>query len=272
MKKKGADLAVVSVVALTLLLSVWLPEALTAYKDRQILDEIRLLDAEPEGAGYRYRLDSNEKVFILAECLNSRAVLESEQSALAGDTGYRSAGGTYAFVANRRGPSGGEMTDDQIYTALNEGIAVLKELNVLPQGIKEVDSLTYDAALYSAIDVPEPRNNVAVWKISLADSQKNTGKENRLIDAYLDADDGKIYEFYVRTTVRWEEIDPDALLGAWSGYMGLSGGEVYETKNPLLETTPYYKKYVFPGMGEEETIVTVGFYEGINELFLKISK
>ncbi len=272
MKKTRTDLAVLSVAALTLILSVWLPEALTAYKDRQILDEISLLAAEPEGAGYRYRLDSNEKVFILSQCLNSQAVPESEQSALERYTGYQSTGGTYAFVANRRGPTGGEMTDDQIYAALNEGIAALKELKVLPEDIKEVDSAAYDASLYSAIDVPEPRNNVAVWKISLADSQKNTDKENRLIDAYLDADDGKIYEFYVRTAVRWEEMDADALLAAWSGYMGLAGGEVYETKNPLLETTPYYKKYVFPGMGEEETIVTVGFYEGINELFLKISK
>ena len=46
----------------------------------------------------------------------------------------------------------------------------------------------------------------------------------------------------------------------------------YESVNPLLETTPYFKKYVFPGMGEERTVVTVGFYEGINELFLKISR
>ena len=30
--------------------------------------------------------------------------------------------------------------------------------------------------------------------------------------------------------------------------------------------------YVFEGMGDERTIVTVGFYDGINELFLKISK
>lgn len=54
--------------------------------------------------------------------------------------------------------------------------------------------------------------------------------------------------------------------------MGLGSPEPYESENPLLETTPYYKKYVFPGMGDARTIVTVGFYEGINELFLKIEK
>ena len=42
--------------------------------------------------------------------------------------------------------------------------------------------------------------------------------------------------------------------------------------NPLGETTPYFRKYSFEGMEEGSTVVTVGFYEDINELFLKISK
>jgi hypothetical protein len=54
--------------------------------------------------------------------------------------------------------------------------------------------------------------------------------------------------------------------------MGLTDPEPYEAANPLMESTPYFKKYVYSGMGNEETIVTIGFYEGINELFLKISK
>ncbi|MDE6944171.1 MAG: hypothetical protein K2P66_07080, partial [Lachnospiraceae bacterium] len=69
-----------------------------------------------------------------------------------------------------------------------------------------------------------------------------------------------------------EEIDADALVEAWGSYMGLSAPQAYETDNPLLETTPYYKKYVFSGSSEERTVVTIGFYEGINELFLKISR
>ena len=43
-------------------------------------------------------------------------------------------------------------------------------------------------------------------------------------------------------------------------------------QNPLMEATPYFEKYVISQGEEEETIVTVGFYEGINELFLKISR
>lgn len=54
--------------------------------------------------------------------------------------------------------------------------------------------------------------------------------------------------------------------------MGLDTPVPYEMDNPLMEPTPYFKKYIFSGAGEEKTIVTVGYYEGINELFLKISK
>ena len=135
-----------------------------------------------------------------------------------------------------------------------------------------MDASSYDVTLYSAIDVLEPRNNVAVWKMSLSNSQKNADKTNRLMDAYIDADDGKIYEFYVRTPLLWEEIDADTVVADWAAYMGLGEPSPYESDNPLLETTPYFRKYVFAGMGNGQTVVTLGFYEGINELFLKISR
>ena len=54
--------------------------------------------------------------------------------------------------------------------------------------------------------------------------------------------------------------------------MGLTQPQPYEETNPLQETTPYYRKYSFEGMEDDITIVTIGFYEGINELFLKISR
>ena len=151
-------------------------------------------------------------------------------------------------------------------------LASLKEIHIIPDTERDVDSTNYEAVLYSAIDVLEPRNNVAVWKVSLSTNRQNADKSNRLIDAYLDADSGKVYEFYVRTQLKWEEIDTYEIVKAWASYMGLPVPSEYETDNPLLESTPYYKKYVFSGMGEQKTIVTIGFYEGINELFLKISK
>lgn len=256
--------------------SIWGPEFLTRYKDRTVLDRIHTQTSEQEGAGYRYKLDRNEKLYILSQCLNSQSLPESELNALTRVEGeaaeYQEASGTYAFVADRRGTTGKEITDEEIYTICNEMLQALKDMGILSKTVRAVNGGDYDAVLYSAIDVLEPRNNVAVWKVSLSTNKMNADKANRLIDAYLDADDGKPYEFYARTDQKWEDINPDEIIEKWSGYMGLDAPVPYETDNPLMETTPYYKKYVFAGMGEERTIVTVGFYEGINELFLKISR
>lgn len=274
MKKYILNLALLALTAIVVILSIWGPEALATYKDKGVLDQIRTQEEETGGEGYRYQLSRNEKLYILSQCLNSQSMPGTEQSSQTKDVeaAYQELAGTYAFVVNHNGPSGKEITDEEIYETVNTGIAALKDLGILPDAVKEVNADSYEATLYSAIDVPEPRNNVAVWKMSLSGSLQNANKENRLLDAYIDADDGKIYEFYVRSQLKWEQIDPDALVEAWGGYMGLTAPEAYETDNPLLETTPYYKKYVFSAPGGDRTVVTVGFYEGIDELFLKISK
>lgn len=276
MKKPIIKYVFYTFAVLVMVLSIWGPEMLARYRDRTVLDRINTQTSEMEGEGYRYKLDSSEKLYILSQALNSQSPPESEQNALTrlDDEAkeYQELDGTYAFVVNHRGPTGREITDEQIFHTCNQTIAVLKDLGILPDTVKEVGGGDYDATLYSAIDVLEPRNNVAVWKVSLSTNVKNADKSNHLIDAYLDADDGKVYEFYARTDWEWKDIDPDVLIERWSAYMGLSNPLPYETENPLLESTPYYKKYVFSGNGEETSIVTIGFYEGINELFLKISK
>lgn len=276
MRNTTRYLAVFMTVALVIAVSIWGPEVLAKYKDKGILDEPHIERVIEAGEGYRYQMNANEKLYILARCIGSQVLSESEQNALtfyAGNAGldYENLDGSYAFVRKYNGPSGKEITDEQIYAACNEGLAVLKELNILPRYVRDVDAASYNATLYSAIDVLEPSNNVVVWKMELSNSQRNADKENRLIDAYIDADDGKIYEFYARTSLFWGDIDTDAIVTAWADYMGLGTPAAYESDNPLLETTPYFKKYVFPGMGDGRTIVTVGYYEGINELFLKVS-
>ena len=276
MKSKIYYLAVPLLATLAMFISIWGPEALAEYKDQGILDVPHTESVENAGEGYRYQMNSNEKLYLLSCCLSSQTVPETETSAMTNEAdaevAYQEMEGVYAFVVNRRGPSGREITDEQIYATCNEGLSLLKEKGILPAQVRDVDASSYDVTLYSAIDVLEPRNNVAVWKMSLSNSQKNADKANRLMDAYIDADDGKIYEFYVRTPLSWEEIDADALVAEWAAYMGLLEPSPYESNNPLLETTPYFRKYVFAGMGNGQTVVTLGFYEGINELFLKVSR
>ena len=270
-------MGLVLLAALVLVAAIWGPEMLAGYADKSTLNQITVETIEEENEGYRYSLSSNEKLYILAKCLNNQIMPESELSSKTSldseGVEYEELTGTYAFVVNYQGPSEKEITDKEIYEICNREMDQLKELGILPDTVKDVGAVSYSAGLYSAIDVLEPRNNLSVWKVSLSTSQQNADKSNRLLDAYIDADTGKIYEFYARTEIdSWTDIDPDEIILKWSEYMGLSGMEQYEDPNPLLENTPYYKKYKFPGVEGENTVVTIGFYEGINELFLKITK
>ena len=277
MRKRIMNLPGVLLAVLVLAAAVWGPERIAGYTDKSMLNQITVETVEEANEGYRYTLSNNEKLYILAKSLNNQIIPESDLSAKtkaeAADVEYEELTGTYAFVVNHQGPSEKEITDEEIYEICNREIAQLKELGILPDTVKEVTASAYSAGLYSAIDVLEPRNNLSVWKVSLSTSQQNADKSNRLLDAYIDADTGKLYEFYVRTGLTsWTDIDSDDIISKWSKYMGLTGMEDYEDANPLLENTPYYKKYRFPGGETENTVVTVGFYEGINELFLKITK
>lgn len=275
MGRKKFNIGLVLLAAFVFGASIWGPQRLAKYQDKASLYRIEAEAIEGANEGYRYTMSNNEKLYILARCLNSQTLPESELSAMTRvetESGYEELTGTYAFVINHRGPSDKEITNQEIFDICNEQLQTLKEVGILPDTVKDVKASAYSAVLYSAIDVLEPRNNLSVWKVSLSTSQQNADKTNRLLDAYIDADTGKIYEFYVRTGQSWDEISPDEIMENWSTYMGLENRTEYEDANPLMENTPYFKKYRFSGIEEQNTVVTVGFYEGINELFLKISK
>ena len=230
-----------------------------------------------EGAeGYRYRMSSNQKLYLLGRCLSSQLLPESELSSLTrvdAETGnYGEITGSYAFVENRQQLAEGQIPETTVFESCNREIGVLKELGILPQDVKEVSEESYEAVICSAIDVLEPRNNLAVWKISLSTNVQNADKSNRFLDIYMDADTGKIYEFYVRTGQEWETIDPENMITQYAEYLELTGLEKYEDSNPLLENTPYFEKFTFPGEEDGSTTVTIGYYEGIRELFLKVGK
>ena len=276
MSRNKINIGMFLLAGVVMAVAVWGPELMSKYQDKATLNQITVEAIEEESEGYRYSLSNNEKLYILAKCLNSQEVQESELSAMTRveteGLEYEELTGTYAFVINHRGPSEKEITDQEIFDRCNQEIAELKALGILPDTVKEVTADSYSAVLYSAIDVLEPRNNLSVWKVSMSTSNQNADKSNRVLDAYIDADTGKIYEFYVRTKQEWSEINPDEIVEKWTEYMGLSEGEPYEDSNPLAEETPYFEKYRFAGADGANTVVTVGFYEGINELFLKITK
>ncbi len=273
-KKLKFSLLLIPLSAVIVGLAVWGPEELAQYRDRGVLNQVQSQESETEMEGYRYSLSSNEKLYILSKCLDHQILPESEQNAMTKvDLDYRKLTGSYAFVVNRESSAEQETPESNGIELCNRGIEELKELGILPEEVKKLTDYSYSATQYSAIDVLEPRNNVLVWKISLSTARQNANKENRLLDAYVDADTGKIYEFYIRTEIAdWRDVDADKMIKAWAEYMGLEELQEYENTNPLSENTPYFKKYSFVGMEENNTVVTIGFYEGINELFLKISR
>lgn len=276
--KKKISLLLIPLAGLIAALAVWGPEVLARYRDKAILDQIQTQEAETSTEGYRYALSNNDKLYILSKCLNNQIQPESDQNALTRteesvNLDYQELTGTYAMVVNRKNSNGQEIQESVGIELSNRGMKELQELGILPDSVQELTERSYSAVMYSAIDVPEPRNNVLVWKISLDTGKQTANRSNRLLDAYVDADTGKVYEFYVRTEISsWKEVDPDAMIRAWAEYMDLGEPEEYQSTNPLWETTPYFKKYSFAGMEEGSTVVTIGFYDGINELFLKISK
>lgn len=264
----------IMVAFLVAIVSLWGPEMLAEYSDAKALNRVVEKEAEGPGEGYRYIMSSDEKLSLLAKCLNSQSQPESERNAdiYQNNMNYGELAGTYAFVVNKQGPSEQDITEEEIYTICDEQLKELKLLGIIPDEVKEVSAASYDAVLYSAIDVLEPRNNISVWKVSLATDKKNADKSGRMLDVYMDARTGKIYEFYVRTDTTWDKMNKDEMINAWATYMELSVPTTYESENPLLENTPYYAKYRFGEATDASTIVTLGFYEGINELYLKISR
>ena len=277
MRKSRRNIVIMLVAAaLVLVFALWGPETIANYRDKSTLNQVTVETVESSGEGYRYTMSSNEKLYILAKCLNSQSQPESERSSQlredADSVNYEELTGTYAFVVNRQGPSEREITEDEIFDVCNGELRKLREQGILPDEVKKVTDTAYTAVLYSAIDVLEPRNNVSVWKVSLSTGIQNADKSGRLLDAYIDADTGKLYEFYVRTNTTWSAMEPEQMVTSWAEYMELSAPEQYESENPLLENTPYFAKYRFSGPSDGSTVVTVGFYDGINELYLKITK
>lgn len=263
-----------AVAVVVILAALWGPEWIAARRDERLLNSITT-EAVEGAEGYRYRMSNNQKLYLLGRCLSSQTLPESElrfMTRVDSEAGnYGEMTGTYAFVENRQQPGEGQIQEEAVYEACNREIQALKEQGILPGEVKEVSEDSYEAVICSAIDVLEPRDNLSVWKLSLSTDVRNADKSNRFLDIYLDADTGKIYEFYVRTGQQWEDIDTDAMIDRYAEYLELTGLEKYEDPNPLLETTPYFAKYTFPGE-EGSTTVTIGYYEGIRELFLKVGR
>ena len=176
---KKISLLLIVAAAVIVALAVWGPETLARYRDKGILNQIQAQETDMGTEGYRYSLSGNEKVYILSKCLNSQTRPESEQNALTrADADFQDVTGTYAFVANKKETFAEGTSENSGIELCNQGIRELKERGILPEEVEEIREDSYQAVLYSAIDVPEPRNSVLVWKVSLGTAVQNAGGES----------------------------------------------------------------------------------------------
>ena len=96
-----------AVSVVVILAALWGPEWIAAKSDERLLNSITT-EAVEGAEGYRYRMSSNQKLYLLGRCLSSQTLPESELRFLtrvdseAGN--YGEITGTYAFVENRQQP------------------------------------------------------------------------------------------------------------------------------------------------------------------------
>ena len=89
-----------TVAVVVILAALWGPEWIAARRDERLLNSITT-EAVEGAEGYRYRMSSNQKLYLLGRCLSSQTLPESELRFLTrvdSETGsYGEMTGTYAF-------------------------------------------------------------------------------------------------------------------------------------------------------------------------------
>lgn len=253
----------------TTVVSIYLPKEISDRSDYGILGKIQTQAGLFFSGGYRYSMTEDEKLYILAKALDNRSFAQSDYAAyVRSESTRRDSDQTYTYVANVHGAADNEIGREAVIGAINAQIAELYENNVFAS--IEVNENDYNIELYSAIDILDPQSNICVWQISNNQPLQQLGKNNVLMEAYMDAQTGKLYCFSYRTATPPDFYKGDEIITNWCAYIGIENCEPYDNNNPLAEMTPNFKKYTIGKTDAGRTLVTIGFYEGINEVFLKI--
>ncbi|MCL1807074.1 MAG: hypothetical protein FWG31_05165 [Oscillospiraceae bacterium] len=268
MKKTLSYLLVIVPAAIIILLASVGPSVLTGLNDQNALDRVETQPVVGLAEGFRYSLNPNERLYILSMALQNRAIPQTDFAALIRGRTAESLS-SYVYTENRSGPSFGELTLEEAQKACGAALSELTATGAIPECLYELDNC--ETRLYTAVELSDPQKNISVWQITTAYGNPMTAARGALLEAWLDAEDGTLYAFALRTETPPEAFDPDAVIRAWCGITGLTGAEPLTEDNPLLETTPHYRKYVIEGAEHERTVVTVGYYEGINEIILRIT-
>lgn len=254
--------------------SIFSPLFISKKNDVNIIGKVMYEEMQDDNIGYVFKLNTNEKLYILSKVLNDYFIPESKYTDLVNEkisgSNLPNPQTQYAIIKNNRGTSENEISSNQIYDKCMQEIKELQNLKFINHLGIDIKKDFYNGNLYSAFDVFEPQKNFSIWQLEYTGNVQPTKDKNILLDAYLDAETGKIYGFSVCVEQSWESMDIDNMAKIWCEYLEIGNPTPYiETEN-IFEITPFYKKYSIDGINGNTTIMTIGFYDNVNELFLKI--
>ena len=277
LKYATALLLVTAVIALSILM----PAKLARYYDNSMLGVVYKESTAISPESFQYSsLSERERLYIVSMALGNRNILQSDYVASIREKATRSDRDdtvmTFAYIENTRGPSTDELdaiqATEACKTELTEIIRACPDLkeNI---DVTELNLNPCSEQLYSAVYMLDPQKNVPVWQIEYSSAIPPTVNDNlpfALMEAYVDAETGKLYGFAFRLNqADAENFEPDALAKAWLDRLGITSFEDITDDNPFTEDASLYNKFATDGMDSAKTVFTVGFYEGVNEVFVK---
>ena len=217
-----------------------------------------------------YIITIEEELYLLSSALNNRILPQSDYYARTRwfDSITNPQIQSYAFQLVTNENFYNRQTIAQAFITLQAELATLSVIGILPPFSFTPDLDEYEASLYSAIDILDPHRNVLVWQIVYRGITSKTG----LMDCIMDANTGKIYSISIRVNRAWEDYDTDVIVTLWAEYIGSGAPEPYVPDSPRKEDATYYEKYFFSDTAGNKTIITLGYYEPVQEFFIKIAR
>jgi len=253
------------------IVSIFGPKSLSTYSDRKVLNNVIVEDTDIEG--YKYSLTPKEKLYILSNAIENRVLIQSDFSA---STRLRSnlektQKQSYSLIANINNV---ELNDDikqKTIENLEKEFSILQKEGIIPQFAFDTNIKSYDIRLFTALDILEPKKTVQVWQVETNSETFHSKGYKNYISSYADFETGKLYSFSFRFDKDWNSYDPDDIVKKWCKYLNVGTPVNFIPINSSIEETKFYKKYAIEYDNQDKAIVTIGFYEGVNEFFLKIS-
>lgn len=273
--------AALLLVTLVIVLAIFLPSKLARIFDNSMLGVVHKESTVISSENFQHStLTERERLYIVSMALGNRNVLQSDYIAAIRDKATRTDRDdtvmTFAYVKNTRGPSMSELNADQASEACkNELIEIIRAFPDITDTIDVTDLNLNKCSeqLYSAVYMLDPQKNVPVWQIEYSSAIPPTANDNlpfALMEAYVDAETGKLYGFAFRLKkVDAESFELDALAKVWLDRLGITSFEDITDDNPFAEDANLYNKFATDGMDNTKTVFTVGFYEGVNEVFVR---